>query len=102
MFFIRFVLYLPEWANGDKNLCSTLPQHLCAFILQERVKSFPVPDQEGHQQDGQWRGGGRVAGLPDEPHDMQRAAGVAATVPGHSQGAARDTAQGGAQEIGPL
>ena len=24
VFFITFVLYLPEWASGDKNLCSTL------------------------------------------------------------------------------
>ena len=23
-FKIKFVLYLPEWASGDKNLCSTL------------------------------------------------------------------------------
>ena len=24
MSFIKFVLYLPEWVSGDKNLCSTL------------------------------------------------------------------------------
>ena len=24
VFFIKIVLYLPEWASGDKNLCSTL------------------------------------------------------------------------------
>ena len=24
VFFIKFVLYLPEWADGDKNLLSTL------------------------------------------------------------------------------
>ena len=23
VFFIKFVFYLPEWASGDKNLCST-------------------------------------------------------------------------------
>ena len=29
--FIKFVLYLPEWASGDKNLCSTL--YLSVFII---------------------------------------------------------------------
>ena len=25
VFFFRFLLYMPEWASGDKNLSSTLP-----------------------------------------------------------------------------
>ena len=24
VYFIKFVLFLPEWVSGDKNLCSTL------------------------------------------------------------------------------
>ena len=32
--FIKFVLYLPEWANSDKNLCSTLPpDHLHVSLI---------------------------------------------------------------------
>ena len=38
VFFIRFVLYLPEWASGDKNLYSTLAScTICVDIRKMNV-----------------------------------------------------------------
>ena len=40
VFFIRFVLYLPEWASGDKNLCSTLAScTICVDIYEKWMLS---------------------------------------------------------------
>ena len=37
MFFIKFVLYLPDWTSGDKNLCSTLVSRTISNIMQKCI-----------------------------------------------------------------
>ena len=40
VFFIKFVLYLPEWASGDKNLCRTLLELYFLWVVYMYVYSI--------------------------------------------------------------
>ena len=42
VFFIRFVLYLPEWASDDKNLCSTLANFEIEPLQKKVVVQVPI------------------------------------------------------------
>ena len=46
--FIKYVLYLPEGASGDKNLCSTLSSHLELFSNLTNKKQWSYLQEKSH------------------------------------------------------
>ena len=45
VYFIKFVLYLPKWARGDKKLCSTLVSHPVAMHVRQSLHNKVGCDQ---------------------------------------------------------